>query len=110
MFDAVNEAHSRYAFRRRRGRLLVKDVFGSEKQEDAMPDVPEVNERECPHTALAPHWQEPGDMGKAELATYTCESCGQTFPYAQAQQFLTKPPAVMTALPREPGPNDEASN
>jgi hypothetical protein len=75
-----------------------------------MPDVPEVNERECPHTALAPHWQEPGDMGKAELATYTCESCGQKFPYAQAQQFLTKPPAVMTALAREPGPNDDASD
>jgi hypothetical protein len=27
-----------------------------------MPDIPEVNERECPHTALAPHWQESGDM------------------------------------------------
>ncbi len=75
-----------------------------------MPDVPEVNEPECPHTALTPHWREPGDMGKAELATYTCESCRKTFPYAQAEQFLTQPPAVMTALAREPAPNDDASS
>jgi hypothetical protein len=72
------------------------------KQEDTLPDAPEFNEPECPHTALAPHWQEPDDMGKAELATYTCESCGRKFPYAEAQQFLTKPPAVMTGTPPEP--------
>lgn len=75
-----------------------------------MPDVPEVSEPECPHTALAPHWQDPRDMGKAALATYRCESCAQTFPYAEAQQFLTKAPAVMTALAREPAPTDKASD
>ncbi len=43
-------------------------------------------------------------MGKAELATYTCESCAQTFSYADAQKFLNKPPAVLTSVGREPQP------
>jgi transposase-like protein len=66
-----------------------------------MSEKPEANEPQCPHTALTSHWQEPKDMGKAELATYTCESCGQTFPYAQAQQYLNKPPAALTAVASE---------
>jgi hypothetical protein len=66
-----------------------------------MSEKPEANEPQCPHTALAPHWQESNDMGKAELATYTCESCGQTFPYAEAQQYLNKPPTALTAVAGE---------
>ena len=75
-----------------------------------MPGVPEVNEPECPHTALAPHWREPRDIGKTELATYTCESSDKTFLYAPAEEFLTKPTALMTSLAREPGANDDATN
>jgi hypothetical protein len=80
--------------------------LGSDKQED-MPDVPEVKEAECPHTALAPHWQEPADMGKPELTTYACESCGQTFNYADAQQFVNQPPAVLASVGRTPQPYDD---
>jgi hypothetical protein len=46
-------------------------------------------------------------MGKADLATYTCESCGQTFNNADAQKFLNQPPAVLTSVGREPQPYDD---
>ena len=66
-----------------------------------MPEQPEANEPQCPHTALTPHWEEPNDMGKPELATYTCEACGETFAYAEAQRYLNKPPAVLTGVAGE---------
>ncbi|MEO8458480.1 MAG: hypothetical protein ABI559_11805 [Chloroflexota bacterium] len=67
-----------------------------------MPDTPEINEPECPHTAMVPHWDQPGDMGKVELATYKCESCSRTFSYQEAQQFLSRPPAVLSKVVRAP--------
>ena len=63
-----------------------------------MPDAPEVNEAQCPHTALTPHWDQPGDMGKAQLATYTCEACHEPFNYEQAQQNLNKAPTVLSSV------------
>lgn len=60
--------------------------------------TPEVNEVQCPHTALTPHWGQPNDMGKAELATYTCESCHETFNNAQAQQYLHQAPTVLSSI------------
>lgn len=48
----------------------------------------------CPHTSLVPHWDEPGTLGKPELARYQCESCHEEFNYQQTQQLLhgTLPP------------------
>ena len=66
-----------------------------------MPDAPEVNEAQCPHTALTPHWSQPADMGKAQLATYNCEACHETFNYEQAQQYLNRAPTVLTSISDE---------
>ncbi len=34
----------------------------------------------CPHTALAPGWDNVADIGKEDLATkWTCSSCGAAF-------------------------------
>lgn len=88
---------------------VLKKVFGSrdeETQVNATPDVPEVNEAVCPHTALTPHWDNPGDMGKAELATYTCESCGDKFDYAQAERLMNQAPAVLRSTGAAPVPYD----
>jgi transposase-like protein len=57
----------------------------------------EINPQ-CPHTALTPHWENPNDMGKKELATYTCEACHETFNYEQAKQFLDHAPAVVASV------------
>jgi hypothetical protein len=42
----------------------------------------------CPHTALTTRWVNPDDLGKAELATYVCESCGETLTYEEARLIL----------------------
>lgn len=63
-----------------------------------MPDAEKVIDAQCPHTALTPHWDQPGDMGKSELATYTCEACGATFNYAEAQQYLQHAPSVLSSV------------
>ncbi|MEO8458419.1 MAG: hypothetical protein ABI559_11475 [Chloroflexota bacterium] len=88
---------------------VLKKVFGheDEKQADATPPVAEVHEPVCPHTALAPHWDNPEDMGKGELATYTCEACGEKFSYSQAQQYLNQPPAALASVGRAPQPYDD---
>ena len=66
-----------------------------------MPEKTEAMEPQCPHTSLSPHWQEPADMGKKELASYTCDSCGQIFNYAEARQYLERPPVTLTAVAGE---------
>jgi hypothetical protein len=60
-----------------------------------------VDATECPHTALIPHWDQPDNMGKKELAVYTCESCGHQFDYTQARDFLEAPPPVLAGHARE---------
>jgi hypothetical protein len=67
-----------------------------------MPDATKDIQPICPHTALTPHWDSPGDMGKADLAVYTCEACGEKFNYEEAQQYLNKAPTVLTSV----GPED----
>jgi hypothetical protein len=56
----------------------------------------------CPHTSLVPHWDRPANMGKKDLAVYTCEACGHQFDYAQARTFLETPPPVLAGHAREP--------
>jgi hypothetical protein len=58
---------------------------------------------ECPHTSLVPHWAAPENMGKKELAVYTCEACGNQFDYARARTFLEQPPPVLAGHAREHG-------
>jgi hypothetical protein len=34
----------------------------------------------CPHTAIAPRWADPADMGKLDRASqFVCDGCMQTF-------------------------------
>jgi hypothetical protein len=70
-------------------------------QPDAAPQTPEMEAPECPHTALAQHWDTVADMGKKELATYNCESCGRSFTYEQAAPILEHPPEVLIASGRD---------
>jgi hypothetical protein len=79
------------------------------KQPDARPEVAEVTSENCPHTALVTHWENPADMGKADLATYRCEACDQVFGYDEARQYLEQPPAVLASTPEAPLPYDDGS-
>jgi hypothetical protein len=56
---------------------------------------------ECPHTALIPRWDRPANMGKKELAIYTCEACGHQFDYTHARTFLEQPPPVLAGHARD---------
>jgi hypothetical protein len=79
-------------------------------KQDGLPQATEgtMPDDKCPHTALSQHWDSPADMGKEELATYTCESCGAVFPYAEAREIMERPPAVLAAA-RAPEPYDDKS-
>ena len=80
---------------------ILKKVFGgSEADQSERTDASAVEAAECPHTALTSHWDNAADMGKPEVATYTCDACGAAFSYAEAQQFLNQPPAVLLAAGR----------
>jgi hypothetical protein len=63
-----------------------------------MPDAEKTIDAQCPHTALTPHWDQPADMGKSELATYSCEACSATFSNAEAQQYLNRAPTVLSSV------------
>ena len=83
---------------------ILDKIFGKgddDKQENRAPTQEEIDAVECPHTAMTPHWESLDDMGKNELATYTCEACGRMFTYAQAKEFMEKPPAVIVAASEE---------
>ena len=54
----------------------------------------------CPHTSLVQRWDLPEDMGKKEKATYICDTCGGSFSYEQAQQYLEQP--TLAALENTP--------
>jgi hypothetical protein len=75
---------------------FLNKVFGGGTRLEERPEA-EVAEAVCPHTALAPHWDSLDDMGKNELATYTCESCGRTFPYDEARLLMEQPPEALLA-------------
>ncbi|MEX1194418.1 MAG: hypothetical protein WD904_14315 [Dehalococcoidia bacterium] len=67
--------------------------------DEPVAEVPPVDDAPCPHTALAQHWDSLDEMGKAELATYRCESCSLEFSYQEARQYLEEPPAVLASTP-----------
>jgi hypothetical protein len=72
---------------------------GDEEHTEAQAQTPTTPETEveCPHTAMTPHWDALDDMGKNELATYTCEACGRMFNYEQAKVIMETPPAAVAA-------------
>jgi transposase-like protein len=74
---------------------ILNKILGHDEEAQTMEQA--IDAAECPHTALAPHWDSLADMGKKELATYTCESCGRTFNYDQAAKILDHAPTVLTA-------------
>jgi hypothetical protein len=80
---------------------ILKKVLGHETKDDDRPESGPIAEPECPHTALISHWALPEDLGRPEKATYTCEACGTTFSYAEAQEFLNKPPAVLASVSQD---------
>jgi len=79
---------------------ILDKILGRGPRTDGVTE--ELTEDNCPHTALAPHWENPDDMGNDEAATYRCESCGETFSYNEAREFLEKPPSVLTAVSEPP--------
>ena len=91
---------------------ILDKVLGNKHDDDssqATPPTPEVEAADCPHTAMTPHWDSLDDMGKQELATYTCEACGRTFSHAQAKQFLDQPPPAVLAAGRAPETYDDGT-
>ncbi|HUF53765.1 MAG TPA: hypothetical protein VMR52_08335 [Dehalococcoidia bacterium] len=89
---------------------IFDKILGKDKEKaHATERTSVVSEPECPHTALSPHWDSPADMGKEELATYTCESCGAVFAFAEAREIMDRPPAVLLAAGRSPEPYDDES-
>ena len=46
---------------------------------------------ECPHGALAPHWDSTADFGKHDLiAFYICEACGTKLGCEEGDAAMTK--------------------
>lgn len=66
---------------------VLGKIFGREEAAEA----PEAEEPQCPHTSLVPHWANADQMGKQELAVFTCTSCGDEFTYAETQALLDVP-------------------
>jgi hypothetical protein len=77
---------------------ILDKIFGRYDRPTQPEDESVPTEESCPHTALVPHWDNPADMGVKERAEYRCESCGQTFSYEDALQFLEQPPAVLAGV------------
>jgi len=66
-------------------RLLNKIRRHPEGNEGAQAPEEEVN---CLHTALAPRWDTPSDMGDEEKASaWVCAVCGATFTPERAQEL-----------------------
>jgi hypothetical protein len=75
---------------------LLRKILGHEKQaEETKQEIAPEDLAECPHTALTPHWDSLQDMGKEQLATYRCESCGIEFTYEESREYLDQPPGVL---------------
>jgi hypothetical protein len=56
---------------------FLDSLFGRKKEPEV--DLSQIEEK-CPHAALRPHWDQPGDFGKNELiSSYVCEGCGEKF-------------------------------
>ena len=72
---------------------ILKQIFGSKEKTDVRPATGEI-EAPCPHTSLTQHWDLPEQIGDAEAATYTCDSCSETFSFAEAQAYLHKAPEL----------------
>jgi hypothetical protein len=55
--------------------------------------------RECPHTALAPHWDAAEDMGKHDkVSSYVCDACQQRYPREEGERMLTDVAARMRVI------------
>jgi len=73
-------------------KILHSETGGDAKREASL------EEPACPHTSVVAHWEMPGDIGRPELATYKCESCGQAFSYYEARQYMETPPPVVASI------------
>lgn len=73
---------------------ILDKIFGKKSQDAATCEGAPATEN-CSHSALTPRWDVPADMGKEELATYTCEACGAHFGFAEARDLMDRlPPAL----------------
>ena len=62
-------------------------------------NVDDIETPPCPHTSLTQRWDNPGDMGNKELATYECTSCGALFNYQEVRNILEPGEAQREADP-----------
>jgi hypothetical protein len=61
---------------------ILGRIFGGKTKQVEGLDVP------CPHTALAPRWEKPEDMGKVDrVSTYVCTACNGVFTPEEAKSF-----------------------
>lgn len=64
---------------------FLSRLFGGGKRAEVAPTGPPPV---CGHTTLVPRWDNAEDMGKAEkVSAYRCESCGEDFAPAEAQEI-----------------------
>jgi len=64
---------------------LLDKLLGRKKQAQAAAEAVELPP--CPHTALAPRWDAPEDMGKMDrVSSYFCQACGATLTPEEAAQ------------------------
>ena len=62
-------------------------LFGRKETTTAVKEpVPDV---ECPHASMAPHWDQPEDLGKHEaISSYVCEACGKSFSRQEGERLM----------------------
>jgi len=55
--------------------------------------------RECPHTALAPHWDAAEDLGKhANVSSYVCDACQQRYSREEGELMIADVAARMQVI------------
>lgn len=67
-------------------------LFGRGKEQAPSMDRPAQSTRpDCPHAALAPHWDSSDDMGKLDkVSSYVCNVCRATFDRIDGERMVAE--------------------
>jgi hypothetical protein len=78
---------------------FLNRLFG--RRETSADDVAAA-EPECPHTALAPHWESVEDIGHSDRVTgYRCDSCGAVIESEEGEKTMTAAASRLTISEEE---------
>jgi hypothetical protein len=112
---------------------FLSRLFGGKKTASGSPPAPThgrhgddellstVNDVECPHIDLGPHWENAADMGKMDKVTgFQCGGCRRIFSRAEAEALREQEPERLAWMkegdqstwtePGDPSPSGRTPN